>query len=502
VSRWHELPHEADATPARRSTAIVRLLIPFLIAGVVAVVGARTLAAVVAATATVLALVTWIRPAVGHRIAEALATAGRAVGHAVSWALLGLVELLVIVPLSFLARLFGRDPLRTAPGDGSRWSDRDERVSSRHTFGPDAHRRRPMGRIGRAVAVVPRVLGAVVLLLVANYAAGWLYDEYLGSHDQPAVTGAVSSADLAATSAMADEPWAEAYWAEFDALDHEFEPFLLTRVGDADGAYINARDGVRDSYQSTADSPVEVWFFGGGALWGAGQRDEHTIASEVARLAEAEGRPVRVVNLGQPGYTTWQSALLFEQQLAVRPAPDLAVFYDGADDVAVQLEEVTMTPSHYNLDGARVALTGRDSAADEARDLWEDYRETSVLTRLADGIRSVFGADVAYAGDGDDLTDTVIDLRARSRALLESVAEDHDVATLTVWQAATGVSGDDGAYRRAAAAGGADADLSVLLDDLADEVYLDGVLTDEEGARLVAGALWPLIAALLPAPGP
>lgn len=490
---WKDLPPRPEARGTSGRVALVRLLLPLAAAGALAVTGHRPLAVVVGATATVIALVSRWWPETGHHITGALAAVGHGVAAVVSWVLLGLVEVLILTPLALIARLLGRDPLTGAVGPGTRWSVRDGRVSSRHTFGPEGLTRRPAGRVSHVLGLVPRVVGALVLILLANYAAGWLYDEYFGSHDEPADSGAVSSAGLADAPAMADEAWAEAYWAEFDALDHDFHPFLLTRVADVDGDNITSDGGVRRSHQPGAAAPIEVWFFGGGALWGEGQRDGHTIPSEVARRAEADGRAVRVVNFGQPGYTTWQSALLFEQELAVRPAPDLAVFYDGADDVAVQIDERTTAPSHYNAAGAAVALTGRDSAADQARDLWEEYRDTSVLTRLAEGLGGLFGVQPAAADEDGDLADTVADLRSRSRAVLESVAEDRGVEVLVAWQAATGVAGDDGAYRRAETTAG-ELDLRATLDAVADDVYLDGVLTDEDGARLVAEALWPLIA--------
>ncbi len=65
---------------------------------------------------------------------------------------------------------------------------------------------------------------------------------------------------------------------------------------------------------------MSVWFFGASALFGDGQRDDHTIPSEFARLAEADGIPVEVRNYGRPGIAMWQELELFEQLVVDRAA--------------------------------------------------------------------------------------------------------------------------------------------------------------------------------------
>lgn len=496
MSRWSDLP-EPPAPPEHRSRAA--LVVPFALAAALVVLGRSTLAIVVAVAATVVTALTFLAPAAAAVLARGLATVGRWVGHAVGFVLLALVDVLVFVPLALVARLVRRDPLERGhrPGDPTRWDDHGLRVGHRHLYAREVARVRSRSPVVRTVAAIPRVLGVLVLLVVGNYAVGWVWDEYVGSHDVPPDQVVVATtADLADSDAMADEPWAEDYWTEFGDLDHEFVPFLLSRVADVQGASISSEGGVRRSREPAGEDLPVVWFFGGGAAWGEGQRDEHTIPSEVVALAEAAGTPVRLVNYGQPGYTSWQSALLFEQELAVNPAPDLAVFYDGADDVAVQLEGASTRPTHYNAHGSDLALTGRDSASEQLEEYWNDYVDTSVVTRLVRNVTGVFGAQPAWAAD-DGLVERVTDLHGRSVALATDVATDHQIPVLFTWQAAQGVRGDGGAYREVAGAGSGPVDLSGALDDVEEPVFLDGVLTDERGAALVAEALWPLIEARL-----
>lgn len=506
MTDWSEVPAPISTAP-RRWRAALPVVVPLCLAGLFWALGLRVAAAAIAIAAIGLAAATAVRPSVAARIEAVLASVGRGVGHVLTAVLLGLVEAVVFLPLSLLARLFRRDPLtRDRRGStGGQWSGRTgaEDPAPRRPYALEAvHRTR--GPVFRVAYASVRVIGWVVIVLVLNYALGWTWDEFFGSHDTP-VAAAVSeqtAGELAASPAMADAPWARDYWREFRALDYEFHPYLLSRVAPTDGRYVQVDGAVRRSYEpeDLPDAAPEVWFLGGAALWGEGQRDLLTIPSMVAKAAEAAGTPIRAVNLGQPGYTSWQAALLLEQELAVRPAPDLVVFYDGAADVAVQLEQPSRDPSHYNVRGITGALTGRDSAREQAQGWWDDYRETSVVNRLLEQVQGVFGVQAA-AADEPGLGDRVADLHARSVDLARFVAGEHDVDTLFTWQAASGVAGDGGAYRQVAGAddqgpNGA-VDLSEALDDEAEAVYLDGVLTNERGAEVVAGRLWALIAAEL-----
>lgn len=502
VTGWEEVA-PAASRPLRPWRARLRVVAPFAVAALLWWIGLRGAAVAVGVVAVLLAVATALRPALAARIEAVLAAVGRAVGHGLTAVLLGIVEALVFLPLSVLARMFGRDPLTPGPRShaAGHWARRSHgpAPTSRRPYAREDERR-ARGPAFRVAYLSVRVVGWVVIALVLNYALGWTWDEWFGSHDMP-VAAAVSeqtAGELAASPAMAGDGWARDYWREFRALDYEFHPYILSRVAAVDGRFVQVQGAVRRSYEPDdlpADAP-EVWFLGGAALWGEGQRDLHTVPSEVARAAEDAGTPIRAVNLGQPGYTSWQAALLLEQELAVRPAPDLVVFYDGAADVAVQLEDPSRDPTHYNVRGVTEALTGRDSAREQAQGWWDDYRETSVVNRVLDRLQHVFGYQAA-AADEPGLDERVADLHRRSVDLAAFAAGEHGVDTLFTWQAARGVAGDGGAYRRVAGAPdqGTDGavDLSASLDAEPGAVYLDGVLTNERGADVVGEELWRLI---------
>ena len=81
--------------------------------------------------------------------------------------------------------------------------------------------------------------------------------------------------------------------------------------------------------------PFDMWFFGGSAAFGAGRRDAHTIPSELVRQAGAEAVALEVHNLAVPATVNWQAAMLLLRGWWEDP-PDLVVFYDGANDLALQ----------------------------------------------------------------------------------------------------------------------------------------------------------------------
>lgn len=410
--------------------------------GAVAVIAGWYLIAVVAIVAGVVsALLAVAAPSAAMVVDRALRHLGHLVGLVLSYVLVGLVDLLVIVPLGLVLRAFRGDPLGTGQSRG--WVSRPEprRHDSSRGFSREVEQDGGLSLARRLLAGAPQAVGILTIVILVNYCVGWVWDEYLGSHDMPvAGVGAAASVDrLRDAPAMGAAPWADAYWTEFGALDHEYLPFLLSRVGDTAGDHIDSDDGVRRSFSAAAPA-AEVWFFGGSALWGVGQRDDHTIPSEVVRLAEAARTPIRAVNFGQPGYTSWQEVLLFEQQLAVRPTPDFVVFYDGADDMAVQIEGATSRPSHYNVGGLDAALNGRDSAREEATDLLDEYRDTSVITRFLGAAGRLLGLDEEAGAGGPDLADRTADLHRRSVELASYLAEREGVRALFTWQASPGVT--------------------------------------------------------------
>ncbi|MCZ7631240.1 MAG: hypothetical protein M5U19_20305 [Microthrixaceae bacterium] len=108
-------------------------------------------------------------------------------------------------------------------------------------------------------------------------------------------------------------------------------------VSDFSGVYTNVRGGRRRTVDAVGCSTCReytVWLAGGSAAFGLGQRDTHTIASELVRVAGADGgdaacdepRRCRMDSLHQ-------EIQKVRAHLEDAESPDLVVFYDGFNDV-------------------------------------------------------------------------------------------------------------------------------------------------------------------------
>lgn len=196
----------------------------------------------------------------------------------------------------------------------------------------------------RAIAIalsIGMVIGAAVVKVATPEArqtatgASWRPERGTGQRFSPKEREAVLA------YAFADEPWAAKLLAERDRVESQRDFILGWRYVDSEGSLLTIRNGKRASYE--ADDPLlTVWFFGGSTMYGGSQRDDHTIPSIVAKLAEADGIRIRPVNFGVEGYNAYQETLAFGRALTLGPAPNLVVFYHGVNEVATAVERVTI----------------------------------------------------------------------------------------------------------------------------------------------------------------
>jgi hypothetical protein len=350
----------------------------------------------------------------------------------------------------------------------------------------------------------PLVVGWLVILAAANYAVGWAYDEVVGSQDVP--PGAALDRDddptlLAHRPALDDAPWALDHLVAVSDLDYRYEPYLQQELVDGTYGDIRIEDHHRRSWEPEgAASAPEVWVFGGSSVFGSAQRDDHTIPSELARELADAGHPARVVNLANPGYTSYQEWLLFERLLH-RDQPALAVFLDGNSDLDAQLEYPTPDPTHFNRRLPTEAVGDRRRALHDLGDVFPRYEEDSLLRDLVREVQGIFGMQPAAAA-GSTIAENALDLGLRARAIIEHLGEREDVPVLFVREPAPSGGPTRAAYDEVTAGLPDDTlDLSLLL-DADDELFVDQTHVNEEGARRIAVALAPAVLDRLTAGGP
>ncbi len=286
-------------------------------------------------------------PAVASALDRVTRSVQRVAAAVLTFVMLIVIQLLVFTPIALVLRLVRRDPLspggnadqrslwRAAPRASGRPLYRRQFAYERRAAGDEGARgRRRLGRPGV-------VLGLLAILVLLDVAVGAL----LHAGDQAGnVRAAVPNLSLlpsANVPAGRAEPWAKTLGLELGHVYYgqRYDPYLGWVMPDYNGRYVHVVGGIRRSYQapdSQAKGAIQVFFFGGSSMFGVFQRDEETIPSQFARLAAADGIPVKVWNFGQIAYVNWQEVLQFQELLSSGHVPSLAVFYDGANELISQ----------------------------------------------------------------------------------------------------------------------------------------------------------------------
>jgi len=508
--------------------------VPVLVAVVLAVFGQAFRASVVLGFAVLAA----IAIAAGLPLSAWVERGAKAIGHALSTAAGALVFLVVIGPAWTWTRLARRDPFGRSRAS-SNWADRAGAPARDAALGSPTHQR--AGRrslVGRLTWSV----GCVIVLLSLNYGAGWAVDQVV-DHPGPAsfarsgeapptvppVPGEATSTTVAPapktdvaydprvrSPALRDAPWAEEYLADIQRTPINSWPYTQYRPLPFTSKYVNIDGWTRRTYRTPGPSKGRptVWMFGGSTAWGEGQRDEGTIASWLARLAERDGLPIEISNLGQRGWTHFQEMVLYEQLLGLDEKPDLALFYDGVNEINTQSLVPEAVPSHYGITEDKEANDGKTFATrfgestpsnrELLADVWYAYSEHSLIHKVANWFSSRADARPATPTAADrpapvaqavpvEIDPTLQDGRdagavyERIKQLTLSLSDRYDVPSLLYWQPFKSVGDIEQAATDQITP--PTIDISTLLLDHQD-VFIDGAHTNEEGARIVAERIW------------
>lgn len=296
--------------------------------------------------------------------------------------------------------------------------------------------------------------------------------------------------------AHGNEPWAPEMFGELQDLPAVTDFFLGLRLRDAAGRYVNVRDGRRVSY-TPADPELDVWFFGGSTMFGVGQRDDHTLPSVVARLAERDGMQLRAFNFGASSYASWQFLEQFSQALTSDELdpPDLAVFYGGVDDWALGAERAELGDVRPDT-VSRLAVASAEQ--DRVRGAFDNMGQVA-----EEPLRSTAVAELTAAQ------------YRRSVDLIDTLAASYGVPVVHVWQpspfAKAPKPSDAELWRRLEFDAGLldtsaslyreilrrsevrAVDLTRVLDDVDEPVFFDGMHTNELGARIIGRAIYDQI---------
>ena len=296
-----------------------------------AMVGPRVWAKVEAATAPATTVASRVGGAVTRGVDAVIGVAVRII----SLPLVGLVFLVTVIVPWAIRTVFRLDPTWAPRRPSSRWVERVGGTVPRvdALWFPDTGPRRPVIRhrargLLAALAVTALVLGTVQLV------SGGSEPGPPTAALNPPTPGRVQRA----AAELAAQPWYRTWDRAYGSTIRRsrISQYAGIEFADVSSKYLNERGGIRRSWAppNTACPRLRVWIFGGSTLFGVGQRDDHTVASELARTAWAEGLALDISNYGVPSDVAWTEQRRLERALAAATKPpDLVVFYDGFNDI-------------------------------------------------------------------------------------------------------------------------------------------------------------------------
>lgn len=218
-------------------------------------------------------------------------------------------------------------------------------------------------------------------------------------------------------------PSSAEFWQEQARTRVRWSPYTYWVMDAFTGRFINIdTTGMRFTPDPAPASSPTIHVYGGSTVWGEGARDAYTIPGHLARLLAEQGTPRHVSNYGQTGFVSTQDLIWFQLQLSSGNAPDLAIFYQGFNDIlsawgsgktGITLqEEMRMNDS----EAGRILRAGQPLLALPAIPL-------STL-------------DLSAAAVTDTSAQAILDRWLANRRLIESMAQAYDVQVLFVWQPA------------------------------------------------------------------
>lgn len=122
-------------------------------------------------------------------------------------------------------------------------------------------------------------------------------------------------------------------------VQFSYEPWMMFRVADHHSSNVNVNGFERASSPSeyintSSKDTVDIFFFGGSAMYGYNAADTQTIPSQIVKLIQKNNsvKSVRVRNFGIPHYYSKQQLMLLTALLFQDQKPDIVVFLSGMED--------------------------------------------------------------------------------------------------------------------------------------------------------------------------
>lgn len=388
-----------------------------------------------------------------------------------------------------------------------------------------------LGLAGRFSVALWHVVG---LLLIAALLVEFAPDVWRRTSRWLRYRRAERPQSAATAEAQSGADWAVGYFDEFRrAVRVEWRAYVGWWQRPARGRYLTLDErGLRPTPGERSWDPAaaRILCFGGSTMMGMGVRDGATIPAVLARRLTELGHRVAVSNYGQLGHNSMQETLTLQRLLKAGERIDVAVFYDGINEMACA-EQTGRADGLFNEARRRAEFNLLNA---ERRGDLLTAALLSAVPRLMRRLRRLTGlelrgplpsAEVDLRGiDADALAGAVIDAYWANVQLVRALAAHYAFRPLFFWQpvlASKRTKSRDEArfeadytqhpearrrlYKAIVAArrnhaglnASADAiDLSALFDEIADPLYIDLYHLAEPGTAAVAEAMLPGVAAL------
>ncbi|MCU1496455.1 MAG: hypothetical protein JWM47_408 [Acidimicrobiales bacterium] len=294
------------------------------------------------------------------------------------------------------------------------------------------------------------------------------------------------------TEAGAGLSWADQ--VQQDQSAQQLPPDVVAGYGSGDltSSTTNVADGVRRTLRPPrCECPTtRIWFAGGSVAFGVGQRDDHTIPSALVRAAASDDLALDIANIAVPGHTLWQEYQVVLARLATATTrPDMVIFYDGFNDMIGTFQQAIIAdhdfsvPVVYDPSAFAAIRSQRDSVGDRL----EALGGTEALARQAAGrytrLVGVIRRQLA-ALDVDSQFFYQPDFTA-SPAQRASIMRSYPELGADVVEPLTAFLAFAAREQTAPVH-----ELHDLFDDHPAPVFFDLAHTNEEGAQLVAAAMY------------
>jgi lysophospholipase L1-like esterase len=273
----------------------------------------------------------------------------------------------------------------------------------------------------RTVWMTTGLIVAIVVLVGLLFSLNNVALQFTGLDDR--LRGGLDYRELAFYDDGQPTPSAQEYWREQAQTRVRWSPYTYWVVDEFHGEYVNIdSNNIRFTPNYATENSERIFVFGGSTVWGEGSRDAYTIPGHLSRLLYENDTSQQVINFGQTGYVSTQDVIWFQLQLTSGNIPDIAIFYEGFNDV--------LSAWSQDLSGLTLQENMRLNDSEAGRIL----RSGQPVLRLPNEPLQQYNFSLANVQNAD--AQTIAERWLANVELVNILADAYDVEVLFVWQPA------------------------------------------------------------------